>query len=249
MKWGAVMQCRNRNLSTTVKWIGSVAVAVLCMLIPVLAKAADNATEEARVTASGDVLKDLINSSNGINRDLLNKAYCVIVLPSVKKGGFIIAAQYGRGVMTCRGGANFDGPWTAPSMMESSGGSIGFQAGGQAIDYVILVMNDQGARAVMNGKAKLGSDASIAAGPVGRDAEASTNASMSAQMLSYSRTQGVFAGVSLSGTSLGPSSGDNEKLYGKKVTPSEIFSGSVPVPASASGLLATLKEASPTRTK
>ena len=126
-------------------------------------------------------------------------------------------------------------------MIQSSGGSFGLQAGGQATDFVILVMNSDGAKKVMNGKAKLGADASVAAGPVGRDAEASTNASLSAEMLSYSRTKGAFAGVSLSGTSLGPDSGDNEKLYGKKVTPDEIFSGSVQPPASASDLLSTLQ--------
>lgn len=134
-------------------------------------------------------------------------------------------------------------------MMQSSGGSFGLQAGGQATDFVVLVMNSEGAKKVMNGKAKLGADASIAAGPVGRDAEASTNASLNAEMLSYSRTKGVFAGVSLSGTSLGPDSADNEKLYGKKVTPAEIFSGSVQAPASASDLLSTLQSLSPSRTR
>jgi lipid-binding SYLF domain-containing protein len=175
----------------------------------------------------------------------LNKAECVIILPSVKKAGFIVGAQYGRGVMTCRSGQNFDGQWGAPIMMQSSGGSFGLQAGGQSTDFVVLVMNDKGARAVMHGKAKLGADASIAAGPVGRDAEAATNAGMSAQMLSYSRAQGVFAGVSLSGTSLGPDSSANEKIYGKKVSGEEIFSGSVKAPPSSELLLATLQEKSP----
>ena len=131
-------------------------------------------------------------------------------------------------------------------MMQSSGGSVGLQAGGQATDFVVLVMNDQGARAVMNGKAKLGADASVAAGPVGRDAEAATNASMSAEMLSYSHAKGVFAGVSLAGTSLGPDNGANEKLYGKKVTGEQIFAGQVQPPSSASELLSLLQEKSPT---
>jgi SH3 domain-containing YSC84-like protein 1 len=129
--------------------------------------------------------------------------------------------------------------------MQSSGGSLGLQAGGQATDFVILVMNDKGARAIMNGKAKLGADASVAAGPVGRDAEAATNASMSAEMLSYSRAQGVFAGVSLSGTSLGPDSGANEKIYGKKVSGAQIVGGTVQPPASAQQLLSELQEKSP----
>ena len=159
----------------------------------------------------------------------------VIILPSVKKGGFIIAGQYGKRLMTCRTGAKFDGPWSAPIMMPSSGGSVGFQAGGQAVDYVILVLNDKGARKLMNGKAKLGADASIAAGPVGRNAE----------MLSYSRTSGLFAGVSLSGTSLGPDSGANKDLYGKKVSGEEIWAGKVQAPDSAKDMLATLAAKSP----
>ena len=184
---------------------------LLCLLTTYPAKAGD--AEDTRVKESGNVIKDLLNGPNGVPIGLLNKAECVIVLPSVKKAGFIVGAQYGRGLMTCRSGQNFTGKWSAPIMMQSSGGSFGLQAGGQATDFVILVMNDKGARAVMNGKAKLGADASIAAGPVGTEAEASTNAAMSAQMLSYSRTQGAFAGVSLSGTSLGPDSDANEKVY------------------------------------
>jgi len=211
-----------------------------------LAIAADNEHEQERVKESGNVMKELLDSPSGVPISVLNKAECVIVLPSVKKAGFIVAGQYGRGVMTCRGGENFDGPWSAPTMMQSSGGSFGLQAGGQATDFVVLVMNDAGARAVMNGKAKMGADASIAAGPVGRDAEASTNASMNAQMLSYSRAKGVFAGVSLSGTSLGPDGGANEKLYGKKVTATEVIKGSAgPSPDSAKTLLDVLTARSP----
>lgn len=217
--------------------------ALLCLLMPIVAKADDDADTQ-RITDSGNVLKELLNADSGIPRGLLNKADCVIILPSVKKGGFIVGAQYGKGLMTCRSGQNFSGRWSAPIMMQSSGGSVGFQAGGQATDFVVLVMNSGGARAVMNGKAKLGADASIAAGPVGRDAEASTNASMSAQMLSYSRSKGVFAGVSLSGTSLGPDGGANEKIYGKKIDGPDIFSTEKP-PAAASSLLSTLASASP----
>ena len=218
----------------------------LCLMISGLATAADNEKEQERVTESGNVMKELVDSSSGIPISVLNKAECVIVLPSVKKAGFIVAGQYGRGVMTCRGGESLEGPWSPPTMMQSSGGSFGLQAGGQATDFVVLVMNDKGARALMKGKAKLGADASVAAGPVGREAEASTNAAMSAEMLSYSRAQGVFAGVSLSGTSLGPDGGANEKLYGKKVTATEIISGSAgPSPDSAKTLLAVLTEKSP----
>lgn len=236
---------RGQNQFASMKW-ASLTVAMMCLLVPMVAKAANSDAEQARVKASGDVLKELLNGPSGIPLSVLNKAECVIVLPSVKKAGFLIAAQYGRGVMTCRRGENFDGSWSAPIMMQSSGGSFGLQAGGEATDFVILVMNDKGARAVLHGKAKLGADASVAAGPVGRDAEASTNAGMSAEMLSYSRAQGVFGGVSLSGTSLGPDSGANEKIYGKKVTGDQIFAGSLEAPASAGVLLSTLREKSPT---
>ncbi|WP_251106561.1 lipid-binding SYLF domain-containing protein [Alloacidobacterium dinghuense] len=219
----------------------SIFAAALCS-VPLLARA-DDVNE--RITAAGQVFQELVNADNGIPRDLLNKADCVIVLPSVKKGGLIIGAQYGKGLMTCRSGANFNGKWSAPIMMQSSGGSFGLQAGGEATDFVILVMNDDGARTVMKGRAKLGADASVAAGPVGRDAEASTSGTVSAQMLSYSRTKGVFGGLSLNGTSLNPDGGDNEKLYGKKISGQEIFAGSVPAPASAHALLAELTKASP----
>jgi len=193
-------------------------------------------------------MMELANASSGIPIGLLNKAECVVVLPSVKKAGFIVGAQYGRGVMTCRGGANLSGPWSAPTMMQSSGGSFGLQAGGQATDFVVLVMNEKGARALMNGKAKLGADASVAAGPVGRNAEAATNGTLTAEMLSYSRSQGVFAGVSLSGASLGPDGSANEKLYGKKVDATQIISGSAgPAPESAKQLLSILTAKSPTK--
>lgn len=210
-----------------------------------LVRAADDNAEQDRLKAAGDVIKELMNGPNGIPLSVLNKSECVIILPSVKKAGFIVGAQYGRGAMSCRSGSNFDGEWSAPVMMQSSGGSFGLQAGGQSTDFVVLVMNDKGARAMLHGKAKLGGDASVAAGPVGREAEASTNAGMSAEMLSYSRAQGVFAGVSLSGTSLGPDSGANEKVYGKKISGEQIFSGSVQPPASAELMLSTLKEKSP----
>jgi len=224
----------------------TMAAILLCLLVPVLGRAGGDEKEQERVKTSGEVLKELMNGPSGIPLSVLNKAECVVVLPSVKKGGFLVAGEYGRGVMSCRSGENFDGSWSAPIMMQSSGGSFGLQAGGEAKDFVILVMNDKGAKAVLHGKAKLGADASVAAGPVGRDAEASTNASMSAEMLSYSRAQGVFGGVSLSGTSLGPDSGANEKVYGEKVTGDQIFAGSVKAPASAELLLSTLKEKSPT---
>ncbi|MGB6191957.1 MAG: lipid-binding SYLF domain-containing protein [Terracidiphilus sp.] len=200
---------------------------------------------DQRLTSASQVFRDLANASSGLPVSLLNKASCIVILPSVKKAAFLVGAQYGKGVMVCRSGQHFNGRWGAPIMMQSSGGSFGFQAGGQATDFVILVMNDDGARSVMKGRAKLGAEASIAAGPVGRNAEAATTATMQAQMLSYSRSQGVFGGVSLSGTSLGPDDGDNEKLYGKKISGPEIFAGHVKPPAAAHGLLSQLEAKSP----
>lgn len=228
------------------KSIAFLSIAILCLIASRVAIADDNETEQGRVKASGDALTEILNSSNGIPIGVLNKSECVIVIPTLKKAGFIVGGEYGRGVMTCRGGDKFDGPWSAPTMIKSSGGSFGLQAGASSTDVVILVMNDKGARAVMNGKAKLGADASVAAGPVGREAEAATNGAMSAEMLSYSKTQGVFAGVSLSGTSLAPDGGANENLYGKKVTATEIIGGNAgPAPASAQQLLAVLAQKSP----
>ena len=239
-------QRKNRRHFFNLICMASVALAVLCLLMPLTTFAGDSSdTEQARVKASGEVLDALANSQSGIPTGLLNKSECVIILPSVKKGGFIIAGQYGKGMMTCRGGEKFTGPWSAPIMMQSSGGSIGFQAGGEAVDYVILVLNDKGARTVMDGKVKLGANASIAAGPVGRDAEAATSGNMSTEMLSYSRANGVFGGVSLSGTSLGPDDGANENLYGKKVTGKQIWAGQVQAPAAAKDVLALLETKSP----
>jgi lipid-binding SYLF domain-containing protein len=236
---------RIKNCGRLTKGASGLAVAALC-LASTLARAEE---PSERVASAAEVFKELAADKNkGLPTNLLNQAACVVILPSVKKASFIVGGQYGRGLMSCRSGEKFNGPWSAPIMMHSSGGSLGLQIGGEATDFVILVMNDAGARAVMKGKAKLGADASIAAGPVGGTAEASTTATMQAQMLSYSRAQGVFGGVSLSGTSLGPDDGDNEKLYGKKVSGEQIFSGSVPAPPSAAGLNAELEKASPTRT-
>jgi len=190
-------------------------------------------------------LKEIINAPDkGIPGSVFAGTKCVIVLPSVKKGAFIVGASYGRGVMSCRTGADFKGPWSAPIMMALEQGSLGFQIGGEGTDFVILVTNDSGARAVMKSKVKLGADASIAGGPVGRTAEASTTGSMKAEMLSYSRSQGVFAGVSLSGASLRVDGDANKNLYGEKVTPEQIMSGSVATPDAAKPLLETLTTAS-----
>lgn len=203
----------------------------------------DASDEQNRLKESGDVLKQIMDMPDkGIPGSVLNGSKCVIVLPGVKKLAVGIGGSYGRGVMTCRTGSDYKGPWSPPIMMASSGGSIGFQIGGQATDFVIIVMNDQGAKSVINNKVKLGADASVAAGPVGRTAEASTNASMQAQMLSYSRSRGVFGGVSLSGATLRPDGGANENLYGRKVTSEEIIAGKVPMPPQAQQLIDVLQK-------
>jgi SH3 domain-containing YSC84-like protein 1 len=221
-------------------------VALLLFSLCSLMAAETGDHERDRLKESGQVMKEILNTPEDIPRDTLNKAECVIVLPSVKKVAIGIGGSYGRGAMTCRGGENFDGPWSTPTMMESTGGSFGFQIGGQATDFVILVMNDRGARSLMKSKLKLGADASVAAGPKGRDASAATNASMQAEMLSYSRSRGVFGGVSLEGATLEPDSGANENLFGKKVSAEDIvIKGTVPKPEAASLLISTLTEHSP----
>ena len=201
--------------------------------------------ERTRIKESGDVLKQILDMpDNGIPKSVLDQARCVIVLPSVRKLAVGIGGTFGRGLMSCRTGADYKGPWSAPVMMRTGGGNFGFQIGAQATDFVILVMNDQGAKSMRgSNKVKLGADASIAAGPVGRTAAASTNASMQAQMLSYSRSRGIFAGVSLSGATLRPDSGANESLYGRAVSPQEIIDGKVPMPAEAQQLISQLQRA------
>lgn len=200
-------------------------------------------TEKKRVQESGAVLKEILDMPDkGIPGSVLNGSKCVIVLPSVKKVAIGIGGTYGRGVMTCRTGQDYKGPWSAPIMMASSGGNIGFQLGGEATDFVILVTNDQGARSILNNKVKLGADASVAAGPVGRTAEASTNAKMQAQMLSYSRSRGIFGGVSLSGATLKPDGDANENLYGKKVSAEDIMAGKVTSPPEAQQLISGLQK-------
>lgn len=200
-------------------------------------------TERERVKESGDVLKQILDvPDKGIPKSVMDGSKCVIILPSVKKVAIGIGGTYGRGVMSCRTGTDYKGPWSAPIMMASSGGNIGLQIGGEATDFVILVMNDGGAKSILNNKVKLGADVSAAAGPVGRTAEASTNGSMQAQMLSYSRSRGIFGGVSLSGSTLRPDDDANENLYGEKIKPQEIIAGKVAMPPEAQQLILDLQK-------
>jgi lipid-binding SYLF domain-containing protein len=207
---------------------------------------ADNEHEQERVKDAGQVLKEILDIPDDIPQDLLDKAECVVVLPSVKKGAFGIGGSYGRGVMVCRGGQHYTGKWGAPALYALEGVSIGFQLGGQATDFVLLVMNPKGATSLLSSKVKLGADASAAAGPKGRTAEGATDIVMNAEILSYSRNKGLFAGVSLEGSTLRSDGSANEKLYGRKLSAKDIIrSGKVGVPGCAQQLVALLDKKSP----
>jgi SH3 domain-containing YSC84-like protein 1 len=224
-------------------------VSVLLLFSPVAPLlAADNEKETDRVENAGKVMSEILNVPDDIPQSLLNKAECVIVLPSVLKAAFIVGGSYGRGVMTCRGGVDFTEAWGAPTMMALEGGSFGLQIGGQATDFVLLLMNDRAAKGVLTSKVKLGGDASVAAGPVGRTASAATDATMRAEILSYSRARGVFAGLSLEGSTLRPDNDANKKLYGKDLKAEDIvLKHAIKAPPSARQLLATLNKKSPKR--
>lgn len=217
----------------------------VCLGLIACAWADTGEKERARITEATSVVKDIFNAPDkGVPLGVLDGTKCVIVIPDLKKAAFVIGGDYGRGVMTCRTGEDFKGQWSAPIMMASGGGDIGFQIGAEATDVVILVLNNDGARSIMKSKVKLGAEASVAAGPVGRTTEASTNAAMKAQMLSYSRARGVFAGVSVSGMTLRVDGDANENLYGKKVSPQQILNGGgVTIPDEAKSLIEELKQA------
>jgi lipid-binding SYLF domain-containing protein len=218
---------------------------LLCALI-LPALAVDDSTEVDRVENSGHVLKEILNIPDNIPQDLLDKAECIIVLPSVKKAAFGVGGSYGRGVMICRGGISYTGPWGPPALYALEGASIGFQLGGQATDFVLLVMNPAGARSLLKSKVKLGADASAAAGPKGRTAEGATDIVMTAEILSYSRNKGLFAGISLEGSTLRSDGSANEKLYGKQLSARDIIrDGKVKTPACASELVSLLDKKSP----
>ncbi len=203
--------------------------------------------EDTRLKESAEVLKQILDTPDkGIPTDLLNKANCVVVYPSVKKAAFVVGGSYGRGVITCRSGAEFTGPWSAPAMFALEGASFGFQIGGEATDFVLLVMNPQGARSVMSSKVKLGADASAAAGPVGRTTSAEIDAAMKAEILSYSRAKGAFAGISLAGSTMRSDDGANKTLYGQPLSAKEIvIEGKVKTPPDGKPLINELTKASP----
>jgi len=202
--------------------------------------------EQSRVANAGQVMKEILNIPDDIPQNVIDKADCVVVLPSVLKFAFGFGGSYGRGVMTCRTGEDFKGSWGAPTMMALEGGSFGFQFGGQATDFVLLLMTPRSAHAILDSKVKLGGDISAAAGPVGRNLSAETDVTLRAEILSYSRSRGLFAGISLTGSTLRPDGSANKKLYGRNVTAHDIvFNGEVAAPPSAKLLLAELNKKSP----
>lgn len=201
--------------------------------------------EEDRLRACATVLKEILNIPDDIPKDLLDKAECVIVFPGVKKFAMGVGGSYGRGAITCRTGEDYHGPWSAPAMFALEGGSIGLQLGGQSTDFVLLVMNPRGAQSVLTSKVQLGADATAAAGPKGRSAAAATDAVMQAEMLSYSRSRGLFAGVSLEGSTLRSDKDANALVYGKPIDAREIVKGSVAVPAAAKPMIDLLNRRSP----
>ena len=222
-------------------WVGVVLLAMMSL------SAFGQKKEQERVANAGTVMKEILNIPDDIPQSVIDKADCVVVLPSVLKFAIGIGGSYGRGVMTCRGGEDFKGPWGAPAMMALEGGSFGLQLGGQATDFVLLLMSPRSAKSILNSKVKLGGDLSAAAGPVGRNASAETDVTMRAEILSYSRARGLFAGISLAGSTLRADNDANKSLYGKELSAQDIvFKGAVAAPASAKLLLAELNKKSPT---
>jgi lipid-binding SYLF domain-containing protein len=202
--------------------------------------------EQDRLENSGKVMQEILNVPDDIPQDLIDKARCVVVMPSVLKAAFVVGGSYGRGTMVCRTGKDFTGPWGAPAMYALEGGSVGLQIGGEATDFVFLVMNDRGASSLLHSKVKLGADISAAAGPKGRSASADTDAYMRAELLSYSRARGAFAGISLEGSTLRPDEDANRTLYGRSTSAAKIILESdVPAPDAAHDLIAALENSSP----
>lgn len=229
------------------RWKTALLVAIALTPFSFASPAADEVKEDTnRLHNAGTVMQEILDIPDDIPQDLMDKARCVVVLPSVLKAAFIAGGSYGRGVMVCRTGKDFTGPWGAPAMYALEGGSFGLQIGGEATDFVILVMNNRGVDSLLHSKVKLGGDASVAAGPKGRTASAETDAYMRAEMLSYSRSRGAFAGISLEGTTLRPDNDANHRLYGNDTSAAKIITESkIDSPAAGKPLVARLQKASP----
>ena len=202
--------------------------------------------EAERLSNCATVMEEIFNVPDNIPQELIDKAECIGVIPSVKKVAIGFGGSYGAGAFLCRGGEKFTGSWSAPAMYRLEGGSFGLQLGGSATDFVLLVMNPKGAEAIIKSKAKLGADASAAAGPKGRTAAAATDVTLSAEVLTYSRAKGAFAGVSLEGSTLRPDDGANKNLYGRQVRAQEILrEGKLAAPEAGKPLVAFLNKRSP----
>jgi lipid-binding SYLF domain-containing protein len=223
-----------------------VSVFVMAIFLACPTFATNESREQKRLETCGQVFKEIMDIPDGLPKDLLNKAECVIVIPSVLKFAFGVGGDFGRGAITCRTGQHFTGPWSAPALFALEGANIGFQLGGQATDFVLLVMNPRGANSILSSKVKLGGEASAAAGPKGRSAAADTDIVMRAEILSYSRSRGLFAGVSLEGSTLRSDGSANRKLYGRSLTAKEIVrEGKAGVPASGREFVSLLNKQSP----
>jgi SH3 domain-containing YSC84-like protein 1 len=221
--------------------------AVFVLLTMIAAPVFAQKKEQDRVASAGNVMREILNIPDDIPQSVIDKADCVVVLPSVIKFAFGFGGSYGRGVMTCRSGEDFKGPWGAPTMMALEGGSFGLQIGGQATDFVLLLMSPRSAHSILSSKVKLGGDISAAAGPVGRNLSAETDVALRAEILSYSRSRGLFAGISLAGSTLRPDGGANKKLYGRNVSAHDVvFNNEVTAPESGKLLLSELNKKSPT---
>lgn len=228
------------------KIIWRVLMALLLIALTATAETKETRKQNERLQDSGVVMSEILNMPESIPDSVLNHTKCVVVVPSVRKAAFVVGASYGRGAMVCRTGEDFTGPWGAPSMMALEGGSFGLQAGAEATDFVFLIMNERGATSLLKSKVKLGGDVAAVAGPVGRNAQADTDIFMRAEILTYSRARGIFAGVSLDGSTLRPDNDGNEALYGERFSARNIVLGRGPQrPSSAEKLVTLLENASP----
>lgn len=226
----------------------ALSILVCCAIGAVSAGAQDKDQnkEQDRLANCGTVMHEILNVPDNVPQEVLDKARCVVVIPSMTKVALVVGGSYGRGAMVCRSGEHFDGSWGAPAMFSLEGGSFGLQLGAQATDIVLMVINDRGAQKLLGSSVKLGGDATAAAGPKGRHVEADTDATMRAEILSYSRSRGLFAGISLDGTSLRPDDDATELVYGRKLTAKEVLEGrDVVVPESGQGLVEALKRHTP----
>jgi lipid-binding SYLF domain-containing protein len=219
---------------------------IMAMLLIGSTSSAQTRKQDDRLKDAGVVMSEILNMPDSIPHHVLDRTKCLVVVPSVRKAAFVVGASYGRGAMVCRTGPDFSGPWGAPSMMAVEGASFGFQIGAEATDFVFLIMNEHGATSMLKSKVKLGGDVAAVAGPVGRDAQADTDVYMRAEILTYSRARGIFAGISLDGSTLRPDNNANEDLYGQRIKARDIVFGPGPqAPPAADRLITLLTQASP----